>query len=108
MAPQQAFQRLMDEVLRGAEDYAAAYIDDVIIHSSSWVEHLHHLRDVFRRIHRAGLVVNASKCQLARSEVCYLGYNLGSGTIRPQIGKVDAIRDSQPPSTKKGVRSFLD
>ncbi|XP_069370624.1 uncharacterized protein [Paralichthys olivaceus] len=102
-----SFQRLMDEVLRGAEDYAAAYIDDVIIHSSSWAEHLHHLRDVFRRIHRAGLVVNASKCQLARSEVCYLGYSLGSGTIRPQIGKVDAIRDSLPPSTKKGVRSFL-
>ena len=29
----------------------------------------------FQRIHRAGLVVNASKCQLARSEVCYLGYS---------------------------------
>lgn len=101
------FQRLMDEVLRGAEDYAAAYIDDVIIHSSSWAEHLHHLRDVFQRIHRAGLVVNSSKCQLASSEVCYLGYILGGGTIRPQISKVDAIRNAQPPTTKKGVRSFL-
>lgn len=101
------FQRLMDEVLRGAEDYAAAYIDDVIIHSSSWAEHLHHLRDVFQRIHRAGLVVNSSKCQLASSEVGYLGYILGGGTIRPQISKVDAIRNAQPPTTKKGVRSFL-
>ncbi len=101
------FQRLMDEVLRGAEDHAAAYIDDVIIHSSSWEEHLQHLSDVFRRIQQAGLVVNASKCQLARSEVCYLGYVLGCGTIRPQVSKVEAIRSSQPPSTKKGVRSFL-
>ena len=81
----------MDEVLRSTEDYAAAYIDDVIIYSSSWVEHLHHLSDVFQRIHRAGLVVNASKCQLAMSEVCYLGYILGGGTIQPQ----------------KGVRSYL-
>ncbi len=102
------FQRLMDEVLRGAEDHAAAYIDDVIIHSSSWEEHLQHLSDVFRRIQQAGLVVNASKCQLARSEVCYLGYVLGCGTIHPQVSKVEAIRSSQPPSTKKGVRSFLE
>ena len=101
------FQRLMDEVLRGAEDYAAAYIDDVIIHSLSWDEHLRHLSDVFQRIRQAGLVVNASKCQLARSEVSYLGYVLGGGTIRPQVGKVDAIRSAKPPSTKKGVRSFL-
>lgn len=101
------FQRLMDEVLRGAEEYAAAYIDDVVIHSASWTEHLQHLSDIFKRIRQAGLVVNASKCQLAKSEVCYLGYVLGSGTIRPQVSKVDAVRKCQPPSTKKGVRSFL-
>ena len=52
-------------------------------------------------------MVNSSKCQLASSEVCYLGYILGGGTIRPQVSKVDAIRNAQPPSTKKGVRSFL-
>lgn len=102
-----SFQRLMDEVLSGAEEYAAAYIDDVVIHSSTWEAHLQHLGDVFRRIHRAGLVVNAKKCQLARSEVCYLGYVLGGGTIRPQVSKVDAVRSCQPPTTKKGVRSFL-
>ena len=67
------FQRLMDQVLRGAEDYAAAYIDDVVIYSSSWAEHLRHLKDIFQRISDAGLVVNARKCQLVRPEVCYLG-----------------------------------
>ena len=102
-----SFQRMMDEVLNGAEEYAAEYIDDVVIHSSSWEAHLQHLSDIFQRIHRAGLVVNASKCQLARSEVCYLGYVLGGGTIRPQVSKVEAIHGCQPPTTKKGVRSFL-
>lgn len=101
------FQRLMDQVLRGAETYAAAYIDDVIIFSSSWEEHRTHLADVFRRISEAGLVVNAGKCQLARPEVCYLGYVLGGGNIKPQVSKVEAVRDCPPPTTKKGVRSFL-
>lgn len=101
------FQRLMDQVLRGAEEFSAAYIDDVVIFSTSWDEHLRHLRDVFRRIRQAGLVVNASKCQLAQAEVYYLGYILGGGTIKPQVSKVSAIRDCQPPTTKRGVRSFL-
>ncbi|KAL2080742.1 hypothetical protein ACEWY4_024535 [Coilia grayii] len=56
------FQCLMDDVLRGVENYAAAYIDDVVIHSSMWAEHLLHLSDVFQRICQAGLVVNAGKC----------------------------------------------
>ncbi len=45
------FQRLMDKVLAGLEEYAAAYIDDVAIYSDTWEEHLVHLREVFQRIH---------------------------------------------------------
>ncbi|KAL2103054.1 hypothetical protein ACEWY4_002222 [Coilia grayii] len=101
------FQRLMDQVLRGAEDYAAAYIDDVVVHSSTWEEHMAHLRDVFDRIHQAGLVVNASKCHLAKPEVAYLGHVLGGGVVKPQLSKVDAIQSCPPPTTKRGVRSFL-
>ena len=45
-----------------------------------------------QRIKAAGLVVNASKCQLARPEVCYLGYVLGGGNIKPQVNKVEAVQ----------------
>ncbi|KAL2083734.1 hypothetical protein ACEWY4_021507 [Coilia grayii] len=90
------FQRLMDQVLRGAESYAAAYIDDVVVYSTSWADHLKHLADVFQRIKAAGLVVNASKCQLARPEVCYLGYILGGGTIKPQVSKVTRLAGASP------------
>ncbi len=37
------FQRLMHHVLAGCEQYAAAYLDDVVIYSGSWQEHLQHL-----------------------------------------------------------------
>ncbi len=40
------FQRLMDRVLQGCEDWSAAYLDDVVIHSISWVEHLQHLQQI--------------------------------------------------------------
>ena len=34
------FQRLMDQVLRPHAEYAAAYLDDVIIHSDTWQQHI--------------------------------------------------------------------
>ncbi len=101
------FQRLMDQVLQGCEDWSAAYLDDVVIHSNSWVEHLQHLQQILKRIEEAGLTLNISKGEWARQEANYLGYHLGNGQLRPQVDKVEAIRRSPQPKTKKEVRSFL-
>ena len=101
------FQRLMDRALQGCAQFCAAYLDDVVVFSTSWEDHLSHLRQVLHRIHSAGLTLNTQKCEWAKREVCYLGYHLGNGQIRPQVDKVKAIRDSPRPRTKKQVRSFL-
>ncbi len=85
------FQRLMDQVLRGCEGWAAAYLDDVIIFSNSWEEHLTHLEETLKRIQEAGLTLNVKKCEWARQETSYLGYHLGNGKLRPQVDKVEAI-----------------
>lgn len=101
------FQRLMDQVLRGAEAYAAAYIDNVVIYSENWMDHLAHVADIFQRIQQTGLNLNPSKCSLGRKEVKYLGYVFGDGNIKLQVGKVDATSTCPTPTTKKQVRSFL-
>ncbi|CAL9692012.1 unnamed protein product [Knipowitschia caucasica] len=101
------FQRLMDRVLRGCEDCSAAYLDDVVIFSDTWEQHLRHLERVLGQIERAGLTLNPSKCQWAKEEAKYLGYRLGRGEVRPQMDKVEAIRGCPRPRTKKEVRSFL-
>ena len=49
------FQRMMDHLLRPHQAYAAAYIDDIIIHSASWDIHLRHLRAVLGELRKAGL-----------------------------------------------------
>uniref|UniRef100_A0A8C1TWC8 ribonuclease H n=1 Tax=Cyprinus carpio TaxID=7962 RepID=A0A8C1TWC8_CYPCA len=101
------FQRMMDQILRGTEKFAAAYLDDIIIYSQTWQEHMCHLKDVLLRIKNAGLTIRPDKCTLARTETQYLGYVLGHGVIRPQVGKVEAIKNAERPVTKKQVRSFL-
>ncbi|KAL6458124.1 hypothetical protein MHYP_G00333540 [Metynnis hypsauchen] len=101
------FQRLMDRVLRGMEDFTAAYIDDVVIYSKSWTAHVDHVRQVLERLKEAGLTINPEKCSLAQPEVSYLGYVLGNGVLRPQLDKVEAVMKAPIPTTKRRVRSFL-
>ena len=87
--------------------YASAYIDDVIIFSSDWVDHLGHLAEVLRRIQVAGLTVKKRKCQFGMAECLYLGHSVGSGKVRPEDVKVRAVREFGIPKTKTQVRSFL-
>ncbi|KAL4001114.1 caldesmon [Sarotherodon galilaeus] len=101
------FQRLMDIILDGCFKFAAAYLDDVVIYSESWEEHLQHLKVVMAKIQKAGLTLNVSKCAWAQEEVKYLGYIVGHGQIKPQVEKVKAIQTIPRPKTKKQVRSFL-
>ena len=100
------FQRLMDVLLRPHQAYAAAYIDDVVIHSETWEDHLERLRRVLLELRRAGLTANPRKCHLALSEAKYLGYQVGRGLIRPQEKKVAAILSAPRPTSKTQVRAF--
>ena len=101
------FQRMVDKLLDGLGQSASAYIDDVIVFSSSWSEHLTHLEEVLRRIQLAGLTVKERKCQFAMQECEYLSHSVGSGKVRPVELKVQAIRSFEVPKTKTQVRSFL-
>ncbi|KAL0174660.1 hypothetical protein M9458_030628 [Cirrhinus mrigala] len=101
------FQRLMDIILRPHQTYAAAYLDDLVIHSEAWEDHLERLRRVLSELRRAGLTANPRKCHLALHEARYLGFTVGRGLIKPQENKVKAILEAPKPSTKTQVRAFL-
>ncbi|XP_048881447.1 uncharacterized protein LOC125748837 [Brienomyrus brachyistius] len=81
--------RLMDQVLAGTNGYAAAYLDDIIVYSASWEDHVHHVKDVLGRIAAAGLTINPAKCAIAKREAEYLGYVIGGGIIKPQTDASD-------------------
>lgn len=101
------FQRMMDQLLRGTKGYAAAHLDDIVIYSQSWEEHLLHLKDVVGGIKGAGLTLRPDKCFLDKRETQYLGFILGNEVIRPQVSKIEAIKSAGRPQTKKQVLPFL-
>lgn len=97
----------MDKVLAGTDSFAAAYLDDVVVFSNSWEEHLSHLQTVLHKIEEAGLIIHPDKCSVAKQKSQYLGFVLGKGVIRPQVGKVEAVKLAERPQTKSQVKSFM-
>jgi len=102
----QTFQRFMDKVLRGL-DFCYVYIDDILIASSSPEEHVEHLKAVFSRLEKFGIVVNSNKCVFGQEEVRFLGYLVSGAGTRPLPEKVEAIRGFAQPQTVKSLRQFL-
>ena len=84
------------------------YIDDLLCLSTlSLDDHLKKLHQVFERLSKAGLKVNASKSQLCATSCEYLGCVLSQEEIRPQHKKVEAILAIRLPINIKTLRSFL-
>ena len=102
------FSRLMDRVLAGLHwETCLFYLDDIIVFSSTWEEHLARLREVFERLRHAKLKLGAAKCTFAAKEVSYLGHRVTEEGLLPDPSLLAAIRDIPPPKTAMEVRSFL-
>ena len=102
------FSRLRDRVLAGHHwETCLFYVDDIIVFSSTWEEHLTQLRQVFERLRHANLKLGADKCTFAAKEVNYLGHRVTEEGLLPDPSLREAIRDIPPPKTPTEVHSFL-
>ena len=52
------------------------YIDDILVHSEHWEEHMRLLTEVFKRLTTAGLTVRPSKCRVGETNVEFIGHQL--------------------------------
>ena len=100
------FQRLINNVIAGL-DGCEAYIDDIIIYSNTWEDHLRIIRSFFQRLTEVKLTINLAKSEFARARVTYLGHVVGQGQVKPVDGKVRAISDFPRPESKKQLMHFL-
>ena len=100
------FQRLINNVISGI-DGCEAYIDDVLIYSDTWEEHLAILRTFFERLSSAMLTVNLAKSEFGCARVNYLGHIVGQGQVKPIDAKISAISSFPKPENKKQLMRFL-
>ena len=103
-----AFQRIVSRILGPTRwQYSLAYLDDVIIYSNSFKEHLIHLDDILQRLEQANFRLNVEKCQIAKSEINFLGHSLEQGNIRPNADNIQALLNTPQPSTAKEAFRFV-
>ena len=102
------FQRLMQTTMDDfLFDFLLVYLDDLLVYSKTFEEHLSHLDRLLSRITKAGLKLKVEKCQFFRREVTYLGHTISAEGISCEKGKVEAVRDWSVPTTTAELRSFL-
>ena len=100
------FARMM-RMLHLADLSAENFFDDILVHSASWSDHLHHVRNVLDRLKSYGLTARPSKILAGFQSLEFLGHVVGSGVLRPDESKTDKILQVSTPTTKKQVRSLL-
>lgn len=102
------FQRLMNQVIDNTiSDFTECYVDDVLIHSATFDQHLVHLIAVLRRLKACGLTVKLTKCSFAQAEVKYLGCRISYRTLRPDSERVQAVLQWNRLRDVRSVRMFL-
>ena len=84
-----------------------AFIDDIIIFSEGWYDHLKHIKNVLESLRKAHLSAKPSKCRFAFLQIEFLAHIVGNGDVRPTQEKIEAIQKIPIPETKKQVRSFI-
>ncbi len=96
---------LMNEVLSGLiMKICFVYIDDIVIFSKNFEDHLKHLKVVFERLKEANLTVNLKKSTFAQDRLEYLGHIVSLDGLRKNPAKVRAIVEMPPPKDKAGVK----
>ena len=102
------FQRLMERSMGDINlRDCLIYLDDIVVFSSTFEEHIDRLEAVFKRLKRNNLKLKASKCEFFKREVTYLGLVVSQEGIQTDPSKIDAVKTWPVPKTVKEVRMFL-
>ena len=101
------FQEKMSKLFVGL-DTMRVYIDDLLhVTKGSWRENLTVLKEMFTRLQKAGLKVNASKSCFGDHKFDYLGYHVTCDSVMPIPKKVEVIQALAVPKTRKQLRQFI-
>ena len=109
-APAQ-FMNMMNDLLGEYLDkFVLVFLDDVLscgLYSANPQDHADHLRKVLGKLKEHQLFVKASKCEILKTSVEFLGQQICRGGMTLIEAKLKAVQDWATPQDVKGVRSFL-
>ena len=100
------FQRMVNKLVRDI-DGCEGYIDDVVIFSDNWSDHIRQIKRFFQIMREAKLTINLMKSEFGKATVKYLGHIVGQGQVRPLDAKIQTIVKYPIPTSRKELARFL-
>jgi len=100
------FCRLMRKLLHGLSNIES-FIDDILVYTKTWEEHIEILRELLVRLRKANITARPTKCALAYSSLECLGHKVEEQRLKPNADKVEAILNAKRPETKKNKFALL-
>jgi hypothetical protein len=103
------FQRILSGIIRrnNLSEFSINYLDDILIFSRTFEEHMKHLELLVEAIIREGFRLKFVKCNFATNSVHYLGHIISKNSIRPLNDNLISIKNFPVPQNRKNVRQFL-
>ncbi|MBW0532980.1 hypothetical protein O181_072695 [Austropuccinia psidii MF-1] len=103
------FQRMMNEIFPEelSEGWLIIYIDDIIVCSKTWEEHMYRLSRVLTKIQSVNMKISLKKCHFGFKELKALGHVVSGLSLGIDKNKVAAVLLKPMPQNKKEIQSFL-
>jgi len=102
------FQELINDTLREyLDDFATAYLDDVLIFSTTLKEHVQHVRKVLDRLRQKDLPVKLSKCEFHKHRIRFLGHIISDKGIEVDPERIKSIQEWPQPTNVTEIQAFV-
>ena len=100
------FQRMVNKLVQDI-DGCEGYIDDVVIYSDNWSDHIRQIKRFFQIMREANLTIHLINSELGKASVKYLGHIVGQRQVRPLDAKIQTIAKFPIPTSWKELARFI-
>ena len=103
-----SFQRIMNTLLvANRESFCIVYMDDILIFSDTFAQHLQHVDEIMQVLHAHRFTVSPPKCSIAQSSIDYLGHTISANGVTPLNDNIAPIMNMPEPRTLKDANLFI-
>ncbi|MBW0495120.1 hypothetical protein O181_034835 [Austropuccinia psidii MF-1] len=103
------FQRMMDTIFKEEilEGWMVVYIDDIIIYSETWEDHMQYIERVLSKCTPINLKISLQKCNFGQQELLKLGHKVSGLSLAMEQNKVAAVLQKPVPKNIEEMQYFL-
>jgi transposase InsO family protein len=102
-----SFQRIMSSLLLPCKKFCIVYLDDVLIYSDNFDQHLQHVNQVLAIFNKHKFQLNPQKCEVFRTNINYLGHTISHDGVRPLQERIEKILSIPQPTSLAQANAFI-